>query len=111
MSAHRRVAIVGAGYAGLTLALGLAKKTRGFEVALYEQAPFLTEVGAGVAIAGPAVHALRALGIDLEPLASLPVARQLRRWKDGRLLSVQEYGWRYHEMVGAPYPTLHRATL
>lgn len=111
MSQTRKVAIVGAGYAGLTLAVGLAKKTRGLEVVLYEQAPSLAEVGAGVAIAGPAVHALRALGIDLEPLATLPVARQLRCWKDGRLLSVQEYGWRYYEMVGAPYLTLHRATL
>lgn len=102
-------AIVGAGYAGLTLAITLGRK--GIPVTVYEQAPLLTEIGAGVAIAGPAVKALRNLGIDPASFGSKPVALQFRRWSDGRLISVHEIGHRYEYHVGAPYVTLHRATL
>ncbi len=43
-----RIAIVGAGIGGLTLALAL--RQRGLDATVYEQAAQLTEVGAAVAL-------------------------------------------------------------
>ena len=43
-----RVAVVGGGIGGIAAATALLQ--RGLDVHLYEQAPALTEVGAGVAI-------------------------------------------------------------
>ena len=42
----RRIAVIGAGIGGLTTALAFAKT--GANVTVFEQAPALTEVGAGV---------------------------------------------------------------
>ena len=44
----RHICIVGGGIGGLTAALGFAQ--RGFHVEVFEQAPALTEVGAGLQI-------------------------------------------------------------
>ena len=56
-----RVAIVGGGIGGVAAANALLR--RGIEVHLYEQAPALTEVGAGVAIQPNGVRVLRQLGL------------------------------------------------
>ena len=53
-----RVAIVGGGIGGVAAANALLQ--RGMDVRLYEQAPALTEVGAGVAIQPNGVRMLRA---------------------------------------------------
>ena len=45
---YRRVAIAGAGIAGLATALALLQQ--GFKVGVYEQASHLAEVGAGLQI-------------------------------------------------------------
>lgn len=57
-----RVALVGAGIGGLTAAAALHQ--RGFEVSVYERAPHLGEVGAGLQMAPNAVKVLRALGVE-----------------------------------------------
>ena len=49
-----KIVIVGAGLGGLTA--GLALLRRGFEVELYEQAPSLREIGAGVQLAAGDDH-------------------------------------------------------
>lgn len=56
-----RVAVVGAGIGGLAAALAL--RSVGAEVDVYEQAPELAEVGAGVAIAPSSMRVLRRLGV------------------------------------------------
>ena len=69
----RDIAIIGGGIGGLTAALAFAK--RGANVTVYEQAPELTEVGAGLQITPNGARALNALGID-EALASAGVTAQ-----------------------------------
>lgn len=56
-----RVAVVGGGIAGLATANALV--ARGIEVTVYEQAPELGEVGAGVMITPQAVRQLHRLGL------------------------------------------------
>ena len=71
---HMRVAIVGGGIGGVAAANALLQK--GIEVGVYEQAPQLKEVGAGVAIHPNGVRMLRRLGFGEELL------RYGARWTD-----------------------------
>ena len=57
----RAIAIIGGGIGGLTAALAFARK--GAQVTVYEQAPALTEVGAGLQITPNGARALFALGV------------------------------------------------
>lgn len=111
MSSVKSVCIVGAGIAGLTAALALARK--GVVAHVLEQAPALEEVGAGLQLSPNASHILADLGLldalaarwsepdhillasghTLAPLASVPAGVSARgRWR-------------------APYGVLHRASL
>jgi 2-polyprenyl-6-methoxyphenol hydroxylase-like FAD-dependent oxidoreductase len=65
----QKIVIIGAGLAGLTAAVALARK--GLEAEVHEQAPELKEVGAGVGLWGNAFRALEAIGLagDVERLA------------------------------------------
>src|SRR5262245_51393925 len=66
----KRIIIIGAGIGGL--AAGLALQRRGFRVVVYELAPEIREIGAGVVIAPNARRALLDLGVDeaLEAISS-----------------------------------------
>ena len=103
------VAIAGGGIAGLTLATSLLRQS--ISVDVFEQDADLREIGAGVAIAGNATRLLERLGIDLAPEANVPPALECRRWSDGHLVWSCPIGDWYREQVGAPFLTLHRATL
>ena len=103
------VAIVGAGIGGLTLAASLLQQS--ISVQIFEQDAELREIGAGVAIGGNATRLLRGLGVDLAQVANMPPALEFRRWRDGELLWSHPIGDWYRKEVGAPYLTLHRATL
>jgi 2-polyprenyl-6-methoxyphenol hydroxylase-like FAD-dependent oxidoreductase len=59
---HKQFAIVGGGIGGLTLAIALQRK--GFDVTVYEQAPQIRPLGAGLGLAGNAVKALMEIGIS-----------------------------------------------
>ncbi len=61
-NAHRDIAIIGGGIGGLTAALAFARQ--GAKVTIYEQAPALTEVGAGLQITPNGARALNALGLE-----------------------------------------------
>lgn len=104
------IAIVGAGMSGLTCAAALVESGRR-DLAVFEAARQLEEIGAGIAIGGNATRALSALGVEAARFGHVPPALEFRRWSDGRLLSVHEIGHRYTALVGAPYLTFHRATL
>jgi salicylate hydroxylase len=73
-----RVAIVGGGIGGVAAATALIQ--RGIDARLYEQAPALTEVGAGVAIQPNGVRMLKRLGLgdDLERFGARFVEPQFR---------------------------------
>jgi salicylate hydroxylase len=81
------VAIVGAGLGGLTAALALLR--RGWRVRVYEQAPELTEVGAGISLSPGVGRALAFLGVGPELLAaSLPTpAVAFAHYRTGELLA------------------------
>ena len=59
--ASPKILIAGAGIGGLATACCLMRQ--GFEVEIYEQAPVLSEVGAGIQISANAMHVLRYLGL------------------------------------------------
>jgi salicylate hydroxylase len=69
-----RVAVVGGGIGGVAATVALLQ--RGLDVRLYEQAPALTEVGAGVAIQPNGVRMLQHLGLGDG------IARFGARWVD-----------------------------
>ena len=62
MPGSLRIAIVGGGIGGLTAALAL--RARGLDVAVFEQAEILREIGAGVSIHPNAARLLRRVGLE-----------------------------------------------
>ena len=111
MSSAASVTIVGAGIAGLTSALALARK--GIPVHILEQAPALEDVGAGLQLSPNASRILTDLGL-LDALSA--------RWSEpdhillssGRLLgplASVPAGVAARSRWGAPYGVLHRASL
>ncbi|KPI15357.1 Salicylate 1-monooxygenase [Actinobacteria bacterium OK074] len=106
-----RIAVMGAGIAGL--ALGLALERAGLEYRLYEQAPELREVGAGLQLAPNATRLLHrfGLGAALKATAVRPEALELLRWDDGKPLGRTVFGDECVQLFGEPYYTVHRADL
>lgn len=91
-----RVAVVGAGIGGVAAAVGL--RHLGIDVQLYEQAPVLTEVGAGVTIHPNGMRALDSLGVGHEAIASAaPHDDSWARATDGTVLNHEtNTGWGLH---------------
>ena len=83
---EEKIIIVGGGIGGLSTAVAL--RQRGCEVAVFEQAPELREIGAGLSVWPNATRVLSQFGLLPEVLnRSEVLARlQLRTWK-GELLS------------------------
>ncbi|GAB3174256.1 FAD-dependent monooxygenase [Myceligenerans halotolerans] len=106
-----RVAVVGAGIAGLALAAELGRA--GITCRVFEQAPRLGEVGAGIQLAPNAVRLLHRLGLAdvLRDVAVRPEAIELRRWDDNRVIARTTLGAECEDRYSAPYYTVHRADL
>ncbi|MCE7080573.1 FAD-dependent monooxygenase [Streptomyces sp. ST2-7A] len=106
-----RVAVVGAGIGGLTLAAALARV--GVPCTVFERAGEFSPVGAGLQLAPNAVRLLHRLGLAprLRERAVRPVAREIRRWENDALLSRLPLGEECARLYGAPYLTVHRADL
>ena len=106
-----RVAIVGAGIGGLTLALALLR--RGVEARVFEQAPALAEVGAGVQLSANATRVLFELGLGpaLTACAFVPTEKRIRLWNTGQGWKAFDTGPLSVELYGSPYLTLHRCDL
>lgn len=104
-------AIIGAGVAGLTAALALAKHAISSEI--FEQAPALTEVGAGLQLSPNATGILEKLGV-MESLTNVWLEPQSIRLISGtslRELAAVPSGQFARTRWNAPYGVLHRATL
>ena len=106
-----KVIIAGAGIGGLTAAACLLKK--GFEVKVFEQAPQLGEVGAGIQQSANAVKVLYDLGLRdaLEKVAVRPRDYEFRRFDTGELLHKIPFAGAHEKAHGAPYYHIHRADL
>jgi len=104
-----RLAIAGAGIGGLTAALALSR--RGFQVEVFERAPALEPVGAGLTLQINAMRVLGRLGLG-EKLAAKGVTPARARVLDdkGKVISELELAPLSAEL-GAPCVTLHRASL
>ena len=105
-----RALIAGAGIAGLTLAMALAKQ--GVEVVVFERAAKLEAFGAGLQLSPNATRALARLGLleGIAPRACAPGrVRVLRGRDDTQLSSLDLTG--AQSRWGAPYLTIHRADL
>lgn len=104
-----KIAVVGAGVGGLSAAIFLQQA--GFDVDVYEQAPELAPVGAGLRLSPNGLGLLRraGLGPDLETVGVRPEAAwELRRWSSGETI------WRgQFDTAGgeARHLLIHRADL
>jgi 2-polyprenyl-6-methoxyphenol hydroxylase and related FAD-dependent oxidoreductases len=105
------VAIIGAGMAGLTAALALAR--HGIRSEIVDQAPQLGEVGAGLQISPNASRILRELGVlrDIEQRWCEPQEIRLKSGVTLGALAAVPVGAFARERWGAPYGVLHRSTL
>jgi salicylate hydroxylase len=106
-----RIAVIGGGIGGLSAALHLLRG--GADVHVYEQAPRITEIGAGIQISPNASRLLIRLGLKpaLDAAGVFPQAVHQRRWDDGRTLQRAPVGKLVEETFGAPYYHFHRADL
>ena len=105
----RKVLIAGAGIGGLTAAACLMKA--GHDVQIFEQAPQLTEVGAGIQISANAMHVLNHLGLGdaISAMAVRPEAYVFRLYDTGEQISQFALAGEHQRLHRAPYNQLHRA--
>lgn len=107
----RTIYIAGAGIAGLTLALALAKF--GASVVVIERNNKVQEVGAGLQISPNARRALNQLGLDkaLQARSFEPAGIDVFPYGARRPLVTMKLGAEVTSRYGAPYVVMHRADL
>lgn len=106
-----RVAIIGAGIGGLSAAIALAKD--GHQVEVYENAPALAEIGAGIQIPPNSSRILHSWGLEnaLQMKAVRPKTLRWKRWQDGTVIGLTRYEPDFQDWFSAPYYVAHRAEL
>src|SRR5688572_28586647 len=99
---QRRIAVIGAGIGGLTLAIALRR--HGIAVDIYEQAAELREVGAAVALSANGTRFFEQFGltVQLAPHSFEVAALIFRDGRDGRLVGRHAVGVDYRQRFGAP---------
>lgn len=105
------IIIAGAGIGGLAAAIALRR--RGHSVIVFEKAPELGEVGAGIQVPPNSSRLLLKWGLGpyLQGKANEPEAIRMRRWQNGELLSQTKLHPESRILYGAPYYVVHRADL
>lgn len=105
------IIVIGGGIGGLTAALALLR--RGLDVVIYEQAPELREVGAGVQIGSNGTRVLYALGLEpaLAATQVIPPRRELRHWHTGETWNWYDLGAASVRRYGTPHILMHRNNL
>lgn len=111
MNETQKIVIAGAGLGGLTAAACLLKA--GHDVHVFEQAPVLGEVGAGIQASANASRVLLDLGLrkELEECAVRPERVDFRLHDTAEVVSQIPLGDAHEERFGAPYYQLYRPDL
>lgn len=107
----RTIYIAGAGIAGLTLALALAKF--GASVVVLERNKQVQEVGAGLQLSPNARRALNQLGLDkaLQARSFEPQGIDVIPFRARKPLVTLQLGEEVEKRFGTPYVVMHRADL
>jgi 2-polyprenyl-6-methoxyphenol hydroxylase-like FAD-dependent oxidoreductase len=105
MGRSERFAVVGAGIGGLTTAIAMQKK--GFNVTVFESAPSLKPLGAGLALAANAINGFSEIGIADDVLNAGSLLKKLMIKDDsGRVLAETD-----SEKVSKKYNTVNNFTI
>jgi 2-polyprenyl-6-methoxyphenol hydroxylase-like FAD-dependent oxidoreductase len=105
------ILVAGAGIGGLTAAANLLKA--GHDVTIFEQAPELSEVGAGLQLSANATHVLHHLGLGpaLAQVGVRPGAYVFRLHDTGEEIQRFSLSDEHEKLHGAPYYQVHRADI
>ncbi len=106
-----KILVAGGGIGGLAAALAASRA--GCMVRLFERAPVLTEIGAGVQLGPNVTRVLHSWGLAeaLKAVAACPERLQVRSASSGQVLGTLRLGSAMAARYGAPYMTVHRADL
>ena len=107
----KKILIIGAGMGGLGLALALQRI--GIVVKVFEAAPQLAEIGAGLSLSPNATHALNYMGLGefLEQSANRPNDAVMMHYKSGEILARNSLDNDFKQEFGAEYYQIHRADM
>lgn len=105
------VLVSGGGIGGLAAALALVK--RGFKVQVFEQAPEIGEIGAGIQLGPNAFHAFDALGVGERTRARAVYTDYMVMHDaiDCQLVGRIETGEAFRKRFGNPYAVIHRVDI
>lgn len=111
MASSRTILIAGAGIGGLTAALTLSRA--GYRVVVAEQAPTLSDIGAGIQLSPNATRILQSLGVAerLAATAVVPAGLSIRDARSGAEIAFMPLGAAMEFRYGAPYWMVHRGDL
>lgn len=106
-----RVLIAGGGIGGLTAAIAL--RHHGIDALVLEQAPAMSDIGAGIQIASNAAVVLRELGLEkrMQEVGVKPLSYEYRDLRTARRLYQAPLGDEAAQRYGAPMYNIHRADL
>jgi salicylate hydroxylase len=104
-----KILIAGAGLGGLSAACALMQA--GYQVEVFEQAPKLGEIGAGIQLSANAMHVLNFLGVGdkITKMSVQPEAYVFRLYETGEELQRFSLAAEHKAMHRAPYNQAHRA--
>jgi 6-hydroxynicotinate 3-monooxygenase len=110
MTDKPKIAIVGAGLGGVTCALLLQQK--GHDVVIYEQAPRLARIGAGIGLGPNVLNVMDAIGLARR-LLEIGIVKETdfsRVWDTGEILwNRNDADW--EPLFGMPSLTMHRGDM
>ena len=111
MERKRRVAVIGAGLGGLSIA-GFLQRA-GFPVTVYEQAPTFSRIGAGIILSANITKALRRLDVEDALVAAgiKPHCYISRAWDTGATMYKIVFDAESERRYGGPYLNIHRGDL